>query len=326
MRRLVLVTGGAGFLGSHLADVIVARGDDVIIADNLLTGSVSNVEAALDGGHGTFLYVDVARPAGELRELLARATRGRKLDMIFHLASPASPGAYQTNQWQTLAVNSLGTMSLIEVACDHGARFVFASTSEIYGDPLVHPQSEAYFGNVDAIGARSSYHGGKRFGEAAVAAGVRTLGLDGSVVRIFDCYGPRMPMSDGRLIPALIDAALQGRPLPIHGLGRQTRSYTYVDDAISLLLAVAEKPRQEIEAVNVGSDEEISVEDVARSVALVAGTPFRVEYLPARADDPQRRKPDITRAYGYGWQPTTPLIDGLQRTFEWFALQRAAYA
>jgi nucleoside-diphosphate-sugar epimerase len=326
VRKLVLITGGAGFLGSHLADVIVARGDDVIIADNLITGSVSNVEAALAGGNATFLYADVARPAAELRETLGRATRGRRLDMIFHLASPASPQAYEANQWQTLAVNSIGTMSLIEIAREYGARFIFASTSEIYGNPLIHPQPESYFGNVDPIGPRSCYDESKRFGEAAVAAGVRTLGLDARIVRFFNCYGPRMQSADGRLIPSLIDAALEGRPLPIQGLGRQTRSMTYVDDAISLMLAVAERPQDRLEPVNIGSDEESTVEDVARAVAGVAGMPFRVEYLPARPDDPQRRKPDLTRAYRYGWRPTTPLIEGLQRTYEWFALQRAAYA
>jgi nucleoside-diphosphate-sugar epimerase len=322
----VLITGGAGFLGSHLVDIIVERGDDVIIADNLATGCVSNVEVALSENNATFLYIDVARPAAELREAINRAARGRRLDAIFHLASPASPDAYEANQWQTLAVNSLGTMSLIEIACEHGARLTYASTSEIYGNPLIHPQPESYFGNVDPIGPRSCYDEGKRFGEAAVAAGVRTLGLDGRIVRFFNCYGPRMQCGDGRLVPSLIDAALEGRPLPIQGMGRQTRSMTYVDDAISLLLKVAETPQSHLEPVNVGSDEESSIEEVARAVTQVAGMPFRVEYVPARPDDPQRRRPDLTRAYGYDWRPTTPLIVGLQRTYEWFALKRAAYA
>lgn len=325
-RQLVLITGGAGFLGSHLADVIIARGDEVIIVDNLITGSVSNVETALADGNATFLYADVARPKAELSETLARSTRGRKVSAIFHLASPASPDAYEANQWQTLAVNSLGTMSLIEIARDYQARFIFASTSEIYGDPLVHPQPESYFGNVDPIGPRSCYDEGKRFGEAAVAAAVRTLGVDARIVRFFNCYGPRMQARDGRLIPSLIDAALEGRPLPIQGTGRQTRSMTYVDDAISLLLNVAETPQERLEPVNIGSDDESTIEDLARAVAQVAGVPYRPEYQPGRPDDPQRRKPDLTRAYRYGWNATTPLIDGLQRTYEWFALHRAAYA
>ncbi len=326
MRKLILITGGAGFLGSHLADIIVARGDDVIIADNLVTGSVANVESALADGDATFLYVDVARPVGTLRDTIARASRGRRIDAIFHLASPASPEAYEANQWQTLAVNSIGTMSLIELAIEQQARFIYASTSEIYGDPLVHPQPESYFGNVDPIGPRSCYDEGKRFGEAAVAAAIRTMGLDGRVVRFFNCYGPRMQSGDGRLVPSLIDAALQGRPLPIQGFGQQTRSMTYVDDAISLLLTVADRPQERLEPVNIGSDEELSVEEIARAVAQVAGVPFNVEYFPPRPNDPQRRRPDLTRAHGYGWRPMTSLIVGLQRTYEWSALQRAAYA
>jgi nucleoside-diphosphate-sugar epimerase len=217
-------------------------------------------------------------------------------------------------------------MSLIEIACEQGARFIYASTSEIYGDPLVHPQPESYFGNVDPIGPRSCYDEGKRFGEAAVAAGVRTMGLDGRIVRFFNCYGPRMQSADGRLVPSLIDAALEGRPLPIQGLGLQTRSMTYVDDAISLLLNVADGSQARLEPVNIGTDEELTVEQIARAVAQVAGVPFRVEYLPPRPSDPQRRRPDLTHAYSYGWRPTTTLIAGLQRTYEWFALQRAAFA
>jgi dTDP-glucose 4,6-dehydratase len=216
-------------------------------------------------------------------------------------------------------------MSLIEIACEHNARFIYASTSEIYGNPLVHPQAETYFGNVDPIGPRSCYDEAKRFGEASVAAGVRTLDLDGRIVRFFNCYGPRMQAADGRLIPALIAATLEGRPLPIQGFGRQTRSMTYVDDAIALLLTVAERPRGDLQPVNIGSDEELTVEEIARSVAQVAGVPYRIEYVPERPDDPQRRRPDLTIAFRYGWRPVTTLIEGIQRTYEWFALHRAAY-
>jgi nucleoside-diphosphate-sugar epimerase len=276
-------------------------------------------------GNTTFLYADVAQPTNELRATLADATRGRRIDAIYHLASPASPSAYQSNQWQTLAVNSMGTMSLIEIAREHDAQFIYASTSEIYGNPLIHPQPESYFGNVDPIGPRSCYDEAKRFGEAAVAAGVRTLNLDGRIVRFFNCYGPRMDAADGRLIPSLIQATLEGRPLPIQGLGKQTRSMTYVDDAIALLLTVAEQPRGDLQPVNIGSDEELPVEDIARAVADVAGVPYRIEYGPGRPDDPQRRRPDLAIAFRYGWRPVTTLVEGLQRTYEWFALHRAAY-
>ncbi|MBD5654026.1 MAG: NAD-dependent epimerase/dehydratase family protein, partial [Candidatus Eremiobacteraeota bacterium] len=228
-----LVTGGAGFLGSHLINAIVRDGEHVVVIDNLSTGHVRNLERAMSTGRATFVHADVAQPPAELAAIVAKATK-RKIDRIFHLASPASPEAYGAEPWGTLAVNGVGTMSLIELALAHDARFLFASTSEIYGDPLVHPQPESYFGNVDPIGPRSCYDEGKRFGEAAVAAGVRARGLDARIVRFFNCYGPSMDEADGRLIPQLVDAILAKKPLPIHGTGLQTRSMTYVDDAIAL--------------------------------------------------------------------------------------------
>ena len=212
------------------------------------------------------------------------------------------------------------------MALDHGSRFLFASTSEIYGDPLVHPQPESYFGNVDPIGPRSCYDEGKRFGEAAVAAAVRARNLDGRIVRLFNCYGPYMSEGDGRLIPALIEAARARRPFPIHGTGKQTRSMTYVSDAVDLVRRVMEGKPAMLAPVNVGNDDERSVEEIARTLARVAGVEYSADYLPSREQDPQRRRPDITLARTLGWSPSTSLEDGLFATYRWFSEQLFAFA
>jgi UDP-glucuronate decarboxylase len=293
---LSLVTGGAGFLGSHLVDALIARGDEVIIIDNLSSGSLGNVDNALRGGRATFVYLDVAQPLCEIREPIVKAAEFKSIHQIFHLASLASPEAYGARPWETLCVNAIGTMALIDLALEQHSRLIFASTSEIYGDPLVHPQPESYFGNVDPIGPRACYDEGKRFGEAAVSVAVARRGLDARIVRFFNCYGPRMSNADGRLIAALSEAVLTDVPLPIHGDGRQTRSMTYVDDAIRLLLIVAGTPQSGLAPVNIGSDEERTVLDIAETFARVAGVPFHVEYVAPRPGDPQRRRPDITRA------------------------------
>jgi dTDP-glucose 4,6-dehydratase len=313
-----VVTGGAGFLGSHLVDALVARGENVLVLDDLSTGSAANISDACATGRARLIECDVATDAMHLRAAL-RAGGVEFVRYIYHLASPASPDAYHANQWGTLAVNGVGTMSLIDVAIEHGARFVYASTSEIYGDPLVHPQPESYFGNVDPIGPRSCYDEGKRFGEAAVAAGVRSRGLDARLVRFFNCYGPRMEAGDGRLVPELIGATLAGRPLPIQGTGEQTRSMTYVDDAVDLLLRVVAAPLDGLHPVNVGNDDERQVLEIARALAQVAGVAFAFEHLPARDGDPQRRRPDLQRARALGWTPATPLETGLRATYAWFA-------
>jgi nucleoside-diphosphate-sugar epimerase len=323
---LNLVTGGAGFLGSHLSSALVDDGQYVIIIDNLSSGHVRNLEHAVSSGRATFIYADVAVSVNEISELLHIALRGASIDRIWHLASPASPDAYGAHPWETLAVNGMATMSLIELALAHKARFLYTSTSEIYGDPLVHPQPESYFGNVDPIGPRSCYDEGKRFGEAAVATGVRARGLDGRLVRFFNCYGPMMEQGDGRLIPALIDAVLNNKPLPIQGTGKQTRSMTFVDDAIQLLRLVMDRPQATLQPINIGNDDERSVEDIARALAGVTGTEFNPAYESAREGDPQRRKPDLTLARSYGWSPSTSLEDGLRITWRWFSEERLAFA
>ncbi|GAC1442017.1 MAG: SDR family oxidoreductase [Vulcanimicrobiaceae bacterium] len=322
---LTLVTGGAGFLGSHLVDALIAAGDTVVVIDNLSTGRLRNLESAVTTGRTTFAYADVARSTQATQSLLAE-NGATKLDRIFHLASPASPKAYGEHQWATLAVNGIGSMSLIEIALAHGAQFVFASTSEIYGDPLVHPQPETYFGNVDPIGPRSCYDEGKRFGEAAVAAAVSERGLDGRIARFFNCYGPRMDDQDGRLIPAMLDAVSNGKPFPIHGTGRQTRSMTYVEDAVAGLLHLSASPGDVLRPMNVGNDDERSVEEIARAVAEVAGVTFRADYIASRPQDPQRRRPDLTFARSMGWSPTTDLTTGLRSTLQWYHQDRHAFA
>jgi nucleoside-diphosphate-sugar epimerase len=323
---LHLVTGGAGFVGSHLCNALVDGGETVVIVDNLSTGHVRNLEHAVGSGRATFVYGDVTMGPAAFADLLRDALRGRRLDRIWHLASPASPEAYGAHPWETLAVNGVATMALIDLALRHGARFLFTSTSEVYGDPLVHPQPETYFGNVDPIGPRSCYDEGKRFGEAAVATAVRSRGLDGRIVRFFNCYGPMMEQGDGRLVPALVDALQRGEAMPIQGTGKQTRSMTFIDDAVALARLVMERPQSELQPVNIGNDDERSVEEIARTLARVAGKNADLRYEPARPGDPQRRKPDLTVARSYGWRPATELDDGLRLTWQWFVEERLAFA
>jgi nucleoside-diphosphate-sugar epimerase len=321
-----LVTGGAGFLGSHLVNALVDAGDSVIIIDNLSTGYIRNLEHAVSSGRATFVYADVAIPYPALAAVVKTALRG-PLDRIFHLASPAGPGACAERPWETLQVNAVGTMSLIDLALVHRARFLYASSCEVYGDPTVHPQPEAYFGNVDPIGPRSCYDEAKRFGEAAVAAAVLAKGLDGRVVRLFDCYGPAMDEADGRLIPELFRATHAGEPLPIAGSGNQTRSLIYVDDAIAMLRAVMDRPQSSpLRAINIGSEEEHTVEEIARAVARISGVEFKATYLPAQDGDAQRRRPDTTLARASGMCATTPLDDGLRATLAWLRNDRLAFA
>jgi UDP-glucuronate decarboxylase len=322
---LNVVTGGAGFLGSHLVDALIARGDEVIIVDNLSSGSLGNIDDALRSGRAAFVYLDVAKPVYEIREPILKAVRFNQIDRVFHLASPASPEAYGAHPWETLCVNAVGTMALIDLAVEQRSRLIYASTSEIYGDPLVHPQPESYFGNVDPIGPRACYDEGKRFGEAALSVAVGRRGLDARIVRFFNCYGPRMSNADGRLIAALSEAVAESRPFPIHGDGYQTRSMTFVDDAIRLLLIVAGTPQAELAPVNIGSDEERTVLEIAQIFARVAGVPFVFEHVSERPGDPRRRRPDLTRARSLGYTPQTSLDDGLAKTIAWLRENAGAY-
>ncbi len=312
-----LITGGAGFVGSHLVDRRIALGEHVIVLDNLLTGRLANLERPLASGDATFVYHDVAAPLERLHAAIASATN-EPIGKIFHLASPASPEAYGAHPWETLAVNGAGTMALIELALEHHASLLFTSTSEIYGDPLVHPQPEDYFGNVNPIGPRACYDEGKRFGEAAMSVAVRERGLDGRIVRIFNCYGPRMDIGDGRMIPAFLTAARAGLPLPIHGTGRQTRSMTYIDDLIDGLCLVSDSTSKTLQPVNIGSEEEQSVNEIAKAFAETLGIVLQTQLYPARPEDPQRRRPVTSVARELGWAAKVRLDEGLRRTYAWF--------
>jgi nucleoside-diphosphate-sugar epimerase len=322
--RVTIVTGGAGFVGSHLVDQLVAEGKHVVAIDNLLTGRLANLEAALASKRATFVYADVAERNADLLGLVTDVGV-TSIEEIYHLASPASPEAYGAYPWETLEVNAIGTFAAVELALTFDARLLFASTSEIYGDPLEHPQPESYFGNVNPVGPRACYDEGKRFGEALISVAARTRGLRAAIARLFNCYGPRMELGDGRLVPALLQAAYQKERLPIHGDGSQTRSMTYVDDVARGLILVA---RAEAGAypVNLGTEDERSVVEIAQALANVAGVIYDPVFLAARPEDPQRRRPSIERARKLGWEPHTRLEDGLRATHHWFTKEALSYA
>lgn len=303
----VLVAGGAGFIGSHVCEELLLRGHEVVCLDNLITGDIDNV-ADIEG-HPRFSF---------LREDVTRAPM-LEVDLILHLASPASPVHYQRYSIETMLANSAGTHRLLGIAADSGARLVFASTSEVYGDPLEHPQRETYFGNVNPNGPRACYDESKRFGEALTFEYRRKHGVNASIVRIFNTYGPRMNARDGRVVPALIGAALAGLPLPVTGDGRQTRSFCYVSDLVEALLLVALDRDADGQVFNLGNPEEISMIELAAMVAEIAGTDSGLVHLPAAEDDPARRRPDIGRvSERFGWRPRVSLADGLGETVAWF--------
>lgn len=305
-----LVTGGAGFLGSHLCDRLIARGDDVVCADNLITGQRDNVEHLDSHPRFQFLSADVTQPL---------ALDG-PLDEIFHLASPASPPGYLRKPLETAMVNGFGTYQLLELARQKGARFLLASTSEAYGDPLVHPQSEDYWGNVNPNGMRSCYDEGKRFAEALTMIFVRQYGVDARIVRIFNCYGPRSDPNDGRLVPNFVTQALRGEPLTVYGDGSQTRSLCYVDDLIGGIVRASEAPGTTGRVYNLGNPDERSVLEFARVIKDLARSSSPIVFRPmVSEDDPKRRCPDISRAHAeLGWEPATGLEAGLTGTISWF--------
>lgn len=307
----LLVTGGAGFLGSHLCRAAVHAGADVVCVDDESSGDRANVADLADDPHFEFVAADVA--AG----LPARGS----VDVVLHLASTASPVHYLQRPIATLRSGSLGTLHTLELALTHSARFVLASTSEVYGDPLVHPQVESYWGNVNPIGARSCYDESKRFAEAAVMAFRREHAADAAVARIFNTYGPGMRTQDGRVVPAFIDQALRGAPLTVAGTGTQTRSLCYVSDTIDALLRLA---ASDIAGpVNIGNPHEVTVAELAERVRRAVGSESSIEHIPLPQDDPARRCPDISEATRLlGWQPKVTLDDGLARTVAWFRGER----
>jgi dTDP-glucose 4,6-dehydratase len=306
----VVVAGGAGFLGSHLCDRLVERGEAVVCIDDLSTGSTENVAHLLGSDRFRLIVSDVSEKV-EIGD-------DAKVDAVCHLASPASPPAYLARPLDTLAVGSEGTRRLLELARAHEARFLLASTSEVYGDPEVHPQVESYRGNVDPTGPRSVYDEAKRFAETLTMAVHRTQGVDAGIARIFNTYGPRLAPGDGRVVSNFVVQALRGEPLTVYGDGTQTRSLCFVDDEIAGLLALLDSPVTG--PVNIGNPDERSMLELARVVLEVTGSQSEIVFGPLPIDDPTRRCPDITLARReLGWSPRVGLRDGLERTIGYFA-------
>lgn len=304
-----IVTGGAGFLGSHLVDRLLAEGYEVIVLDNLITGSIENIVHLAGNERFRFIKQDVT-------EYLYI---DGPVDIIFHFASPASPVDFATRPIQILKVNSLGTHKTLGLAKAKGARYVLASTSEVYGDPLVHPQPEDYTGNVNPVGVRGAYDEGKRFAEAITMAYHRHHGVDTRIVRIFNTFGERMRLDDGRMIPNFIGQALRGEPITVYGNGQQTRSFCYVSDLIDGIWKLSQLPNYH-QPVNIGNPDERTVLDVARLIKHLSGSSSEITFHPlVSPDEPRRRKPDITRARQIlGWEPQISLEEGLRRTIAYF--------
>jgi dTDP-glucose 4,6-dehydratase len=303
-----MVTGGAGFLGSHLCERLLSEGYDVICVDNLSTGNLENIVHLGEYPGFEFMEWDVTVPF---------EARGR-VDEVYHLASPASPKDFERIPVEILLASSLGTHNLLELARAAKGRFLLASTSEVYGDPLVHPQHEDYRGNVSTTGIRSVYDEAKRFAEALTAAYHRSYALQTHTVRIFNTYGPRMEKDDGRMIPNFATQALAGRPLTLYGDGTQTRSLQYVDDLVEgvRLLMLSDESRP----VNIGNPVEYTVREVAEMIIELSGSDSEIVHRPLPADDPRRRRPDIDRAREVlGWEPRTAAREGFRRTLQWFS-------
>jgi nucleoside-diphosphate-sugar epimerase len=305
----VVITGGAGFVGSHLVERYLRDGHEVVVIDNLCTGSLQNLDDASENPRLTFVRADASAPL---------PVRG-KIDLVLHFSSPASPVDYARLALETLAVNSAGTGHACDLAERNGARLLFASTSEVYGDPHVHPQPESYWGNVNPVGERACYDEAKRFGEALITTRLRKGPLDARIVRIFNTYGPRMAENDGRAVPNFFAQALAGKSLTVYGDGNQTRSFTYVDDLVEGIVRLAAHPEGRGAIVNIGNPEETTIAACAAIIAEAAGVALHIEHRPLPPDDPTRRKPDITRARALlGWEPTTPLREGIARTLAWW--------
>ncbi|MGY1600637.1 UDP-glucuronic acid decarboxylase family protein [Geodermatophilus sp. SYSU D00815] len=308
--RRAVVTGGAGFLGSHLCEHLLDRGVEVVCLDNFLTGSPNNVLHLME--HPGFRLVrcdvtDFVHVPGPV-------------DLVLHFASPASPLDYLKMPIETLKVGSLGTLHTLGLAHEKGARYVLASTSEVYGDPLQHPQDEDYWGNVNPVGPRGVYDEAKRFSEALTTAYRTSKGTDTAIVRIFNTYGPRMRPDDGRAIPAFVGQALSGRPLTVAGDGSQTRSICYVDDTVRGILALAFSA--ETGPVNIGNPDELSMLRLAERIREMTGSSSPIEFIDLPVDDPKVRRPDTTRAERLlGWRPEVASEEGLRRTVAWFAAQ-----
>jgi dTDP-glucose 4,6-dehydratase len=314
MKPRALVTGGAGFLGSHLCDALLSEGYSVIAVDNLLTGRMSNIEHLRREGNFEFQQLDINRPfdCGEV-------------NYVFHFASPASPVDYMVHGIETLKVGSLGTLRALEIAHKYRAKYLISSTSECYGDPLEHPQKETYWGNVNSIGPRSVYDEAKRFSEALTMAFHRYHALDTRILRIFNTYGPRMKLNDGRVIPNFMKQAFRGEDLTVYGDGSQTRSFGYVSDEIDGILRLSRS--DEHLPVNIGNPDEFTILDCARRVIAITQSKSQIRYEKLPQDDPKQRKPDITKARTLlGWEPKVNLETGLRLSVDYFRQAVAAEA
>jgi len=306
MARRILITGGAGFLGSHLCERLVADGDEVICLDNFFTGRRENVDRLLDHHRFELMRHDVTEPMT------------LEVDQIYHLACPASPVHYQRNPVRTIRTGVVGTANMLDVARDARARILIASTSEVYGDPEVHPQTEDYWGHVNPIGSRACYDESKRCAEALAVSYARQYGVEVRIVRIFNTYGPRLAMNDGRVVSNFIVQALKGEPITIYGDGTQTRSFCYVSDLIEGLVRL-QNSSLNAQPVNIGNPGEFTMRELAEKVIALTGSRSRIEQRPLPDDDPKQRRPNISRARELlGWEPRVPLAEGLVHTIEYF--------
>ncbi len=306
-KKKVVVTGGAGFIGSHLCDRLIAEGFSVICLDNFITGDIKNIKHLLKDKNFRLIEHNVTKYIS-IKE---------KVDYVMHFASPASPEDYLKFPIQTLKVGSLGTHNALGLAKEKKARFLLASTSEVYGDPLIHPQPETYWGNVNPVGVRGCYDEAKRFAEAITMAYHRVHKIDTRIIRIFNTYGPRMRMNDGRVVPNFIYQALNGKPITVYGKGTQTRSFCYVDDLVEGIFRLMHSRINE--PVNLGNPNEFTVLELARLVIKLTGIKPKIIFKPLPQDDPKKRKPDITKAKKLlKWLPKVELREGLEKTIEWF--------
>jgi dTDP-glucose 4,6-dehydratase len=313
----VIVTGGAGFIGSHLCDALLKRGYAVTAIDNFLTGREENLLEARKNPAFHFVKQDICQPLKE-QSLPFIAKHG--LFGVFHFACPASPIDFDRIPFEILEVDSIGTIHTVDLALRYQARYLIASTSEVYGDPLVHPQTESYWGNVNPIGPRACYDEAKRFGEAYVSTATRLKNLNGAIVRIFNTYGPRMRIDDGRIVPELCRQVLENKPLTIHGEGLQTRSFCFVSDLVEGIIRLFESNTHS--PVNIGNPTERTVLEFAETVKKLSGCASPIQHLPARVDDPKKRCPDITQAKNLlKWEPQVSLEEGLQLSLEYFRTQ-----
>jgi dTDP-glucose 4,6-dehydratase len=309
--KTALVTGGAGFIGSHLCDALLSDGLSVICVDNLITGSESNIQEAKKNPQFTFVNADVSEAV----------VIDQKVDFIFHFASPASVIDYQKFPEETARVNSIGTINMLTLAQKNNARFLLASTSEVYGDPKEHPQKETYWGNVNPNGVRACYDESKRFAEAMTMVYQRKYNLDVRVVRIFNTYGPRMRKTDGRVVSNLINQALEGKSLTVYGNGAQTRSFCFVSDLVAGIMKLMFVDKAAGEVINIGNPEEYTMVDLAQKIKELTQATSEVVFEPLPTDDPTKRKPDITKATTVlDWKPEVALHEGLEKTIAYYRL------